>query len=122
MKIYAIQRGCYSDKEIITCTTDYKKALKVKEIYDRVDDCVTIFTYEDCQEITLPMFNVIIENGILDNDYTWNADYENEENDFFADDVNGNHHFYIRAESKEQAEKIALDKFYMWKAEKENLV
>lgn len=122
MKIYAIQRGTYSDKQLITCTTDYEKALKVKEIYDRVDDCVTIFTFEDCQEITLPMFNVVIENGILDKVYTWETYFESEELDLFDDDANKCHCFYIRAESKEQAEKIALDKFYMWKSQKENLI
>lgn len=122
MKIYAIQRGCYSDKELITCTTDYEKALKVKEIYDRVDDCVTILTFEDCQEIDLPMFEVFITNGIVDKGTSEVFNEQKEWSSFSENDFNGVHMFHIKAESKEQAEKIALDKFYMWKAQKENLV
>lgn len=122
MKIYAIQRGRYSDKKIITCTNDYEKALKVKEIYDRVDDCVTIFTFEDCQEITLPMFEITINKGLCEKRYTSEATWCEDEDVWYDNETNGEHTFFVRAESKEQAEKIALDKFYIWKAQKENLI
>lgn len=120
MKIYAIQRGCYSDKKIVTCTIDYEKALKIKKIYDEIDDCVVILTFENEQEIILPLFCVFITNGILEQEYTTEAHCDDEECEYHYS--NNEHEYCVRAESKQQAEKIALDKFYMWKAEKENLV
>lgn len=121
MKIYAIQRGCYSDKHIITCTTDYQKAKKIKEIYSRVDDDVVVLTFEDGEKIKLPMFQVVIENGVCDKFYTYECEWEEDETRDFDGEILGTHTLYIRAESKEVAEKIAQDLFAEWKALKENI-
>jgi hypothetical protein len=121
VKIYAIQRGCYSDKHIIACTVDYNKALKIKEIYSRVDD-TKLLTFDDGEEIVLPMFEVCIERGICDKYYTEEYEWVDEECRQFRGEVLGTHILYIRAESKEVAEKIAEDLFAEWKARKENLI
>ena len=122
MKIYAIQRGCYSDKNIIACTIDYNKALKIKEIYSRVDDDTKLLTFDDGEEIVLPMFEVCIERGICDKYFTEEYEWVQEECRQFSGEVLGTHILYIRAESKEVAEKIAEDLFAEWKARKENLI
>lgn len=122
MKIYAIQRGCYSDKHIIACTTDYKKAKKIVDIYSKVDEDTRLLTFEDGEEITLPMFEVCIERGICDKYYTEEYEWVDKEYREFLGEVLGTHILYIRAESKEVAEKIAQDLFAEWKAHKENIV
>ena len=122
MKIYAIQRGCYSDKHIIACTTDYKKAKKILEIYSKVDEDTHLLTFEDGEEITLPMFEVCIDKGVCDKDYTEEYEWCVEERRDFIGEILGGHILYIRAESKEVAEKIAEDLFAEWKARKENLI
>ena len=122
MKIYAIQRGCYSDKNIIACTTDYKKAKKIVEIYSKVDEDTKLLTFEDGEEITLPMFEVCIENGVCDKFYTREYEWIEEEQREFIGEISDVQILYIRAESKEVAEKIAEDLFAEWKARKENLI
>ena len=122
MKIYVIQRGCYSDKHIIACTTDYKKAKKIVEIYLKFDEDIKLLTFEDGEEITLPMFEVFIDNGVCDKYYTKEYEWGEEERIDFIGEILGFHILYIRAESKEVAEKIAEDLFAEWKARKENLI
>ena len=122
MKIYAIQRGCYSDKHIIACTTDYKKAQKIKKIYSKVDNNIVILTFEDGEEIVLPMFEVWISNGVCDKDNTFETKWRDEEMREFRGEIWGHHLLYIRAESEEVAQKIAQDLFAEWKAHKENLI
>lgn len=121
MKIYAIQRGCYSDKHIIACTINYKKAQKIKEIYSRFDDDTKLLTFEDGEQIVLPMFEVCIEKGVCDKSYTNECEWHEEEYRDFTGRISGVHLLYIRAESKEVAEKIAEDLFAKWKALKESL-
>ena len=122
MRIYAIQRGCYSDTHIIACTTNYEKAQKIKEIYSKVDDDTVMLTFEDGEEIVMPMFEVCIERGICDKYYTDECEWRDDECRQFRGEVLGTHILYIRAESKEVAEKIAEDLFAEWKACKENLI
>ena len=122
MEIYAIQRGCYSDKHIIACTTDYKKAKKMVDIYSKVDDDIEILTFEDGEEIVMPMFEVWIEKGVCNRDCTYEASWRDEEMRDFTGEILGYHLLYIRAESQEVAEKIAQDLFAEWKAHKENIV
>jgi hypothetical protein len=122
MTIYAIQRGCYSDKHIIACTTNYEKAQKIKEIYSKVDDDTVILTFEDGEEIVLPMFEVCIENGVCDKFYTEELEWVEKEQREFIGEILDTHILYIRAESKEVAEKIAEDLFAEWKAQKLNLI
>lgn len=122
MKIYAIQRGCYSDKHIIACTTNYEKAQKIYKIYSKVDDNTRILTFEDGEQIVLPMFEVCIERGVCDISYTSECEWEDEERRDFIGEILDVHFLYIRAESKEVAEKIAEDLFAEWKAKKQNLI
>lgn len=121
MKIYAIQRGCYSDKHIIACTTNYKKAQKIYDIYSKVDD-TKILIFEDGKQIVLPMFEVCIERGICDISYTFECEWKEEERRDFIGEILDVHLLYIRAESREVAVKIAQDLFAEWKARKENLI
>lgn len=121
MKIYAIQRGCYSDKHIIACTTNYEKAQKIKEIYSKVDNTVML-TFEDGEQIVLPMFEVCIDKGVCDKFYTDEHEWIEEERRDFIGEILDTHILYIRAESKEVAEKIAEDLFAEWKAQKLNLI
>ena len=122
MRIYAIQRGCYSDKHIIACTTNYKKAQKIKEIYSKVDDDTVMLTFEDGEPIVLPMFEVCIDKGVCDKFYTDEYEWIEEERRDFIGEILDTHILYIRAESKEVAEKIAEDLFAEWKAQKLNLI
>lgn len=122
MKIYAIQRGCYSDKHIIACTTNYEKAQKIREIYSKVDDDTIMLTFEDGEKIVLPMFEVYIENGVCNKFYTREDEWIKEERREFIGEISDFQILYIRAESKEVAEKIAEDLFAEWKAQKLNLI
>lgn len=122
MKIYAIQRGCYSDKHIIACTTNYAKAKRIKEIYSNVDEDTILLTFEDGEEIILPMFEVCIENGICDKEYTEEVEWHEQEMREFNGEIFDTHLLYIRAENIRVAEKIAQDLFAEWRAHKENLI
>lgn len=119
MKIYAIQKGCYSDKHIIACTLDYEKAKKIKQIHEKIDSCV-ILEFEDSEEIVLPMFKVTLFNGVgtINNVYCVNYQEYEEFNfdDFYAP------YAYVRAENKETALKIVQDKYAEWKAKNENII
>ena len=55
LKIYVLTKGCYSDYHIITATTDYELACKIKDRFDKInsewsDEKVNIEIYEDAEE------------------------------------------------------------------------
>lgn len=119
MKIYAIQKGTYSDKHIIACTLDYEKAKKIKQIHEKTDSCV-ILEFEDSEEIVLPMFEVTLFDGVGRIEDVYYADYQEYE-EFDFDDIYAPY-AYVRAENKETALKIVQDKYAEWKAKNENII
>lgn len=81
-KIYVITSGIYSDYHIVTATTDYNLALKIKEKYDRYitneDDVLCIEEYDDAEEMFLPFWYVPFdENGNVMGAYEREVDSRN---------------------------------------------
>lgn len=64
-KIYVITSGAYSDYHIVTATTDYNLALKIKEKYDRYitreDDVFCIEEYDDAEEMLLTFWDIVFD-------------------------------------------------------------
>lgn len=125
---YILTFGCYSDWHIDAVCDDEEKARKIcslidnvwdTDIYDIIDDDRNLYDVNiDCttDEIMLvhswklsdPVFNAIIKDCGIYCDHS---------------DASMPHViFRVRAKDEEHAKKIALDRYYIWKAEKEGVV
>ena len=135
MKVYIVTSGFYSDWHIDAVCDDEEKARKIcslidaddepyvgvwdTDMYDIIDDGSNLY------DITInPINNEIIRvYSWKMNDTVYNTIVKDcgdcwDHSDAWAPNVV----FRVRAKDEEHAGKIALDRYYMWKAEKEGVV
>ena len=121
MKIYAVEKGSYSDRRVVACTLDENKAKRIAKSWSTQYDEARVLEFEDGEHLNFPFWEICVEKGRINEQYTDNcSDYYSEDSSDFYD--NNTAFFVIQAESVEIAKKIAIDKYFQWKAEKENLV
>lgn len=123
-KIYVVTKGCYSDYHIITATTDYELAKKVKEKFtdgERDWDEVRIEAFQNAEMVLKPCWRVNFSNN-GDVDRVYSVDME-----IYADDLNVVDEFqnylrvYVAADTEEDAIKIAAEQRAMFLAQKNGL-
>jgi len=134
MKVYIVTSGFYSDWHIDAVCDDEEKARKISslineddgpyvkvwdtDMYDIIDDGsnlfdITISTTTDeiirvfSWKSNNPAYNVIVK----DSGAYWDH----------SDSSMPHIIFRVRAKDEEHARKIALDRYYIWKAEKEGI-
>lgn len=121
MKIYAVEKGSYSDRRVVACTLDENKAKRIAKSWSNEYKKARILEFEDGEYFNFPFWAVDIEDGVADETIENCSDWDNEESNFIEKD--GKYaHFVIQAETPEIAKKIAIDRFFQWKAEQENLI
>lgn len=135
MKVYVVTSGCYSEWHIDAVCDNEEKAQKIcdlidaddepavnewdTDIYDIIDDGTNLYDITidptDNKIIIVyswklhdPVFNVVVKDSGAYWDHS-NADIPNII-------------FRVRARDEEHARKIALDRYYNWKAVKEGVV
>lgn len=135
MKVYIVTSGCYSEWHIDAVCDDEEKARKIcslidaddgpavnvwdTDIYDIIDDGTDLYdvtvTLADNKIIHIHAWklnNAVFNKIITDCGAYWDR----------SDADIPNIVFRVRAKDEEHARKIALDRYYMWKAEKEGAV
>lgn len=122
---YAVTKGEYSEYRIITITEDKEKAERIAAAYDcdveEYEDCIInpigvwkVYYYEKNRNWLIIHSNRDVENI---KDKEWKPDYF----DSALYDEGMVWTFYVTAENRELAQKIAYDKYAQWKAEREGL-
>ena len=123
-KIYVVTKGIYSDYHIITATTDYELAKKIKEKFtdgDRDWDEARIEEFSNSELVLKPCWAVyFLESGDIKNVCSAEMDY-------YADELNevfeGQRFLYVHvaADTEEEAIKIAAEQRAMYLAQKNGL-
>lgn len=122
MKIYVITAGYYSDYHIEMVTVDKNKA---EAYYQCLNDSSAYIEEFDDGLITVePIWYVYRSqygfNALLQDLYQiQKIDLDNINNVLYQ---NGMYEVYVRAKDKDTAEKIAIDLFAQYRAEKEGIV
>lgn len=125
MKIYVLTKGCYSDYHIITATTDYELACKIKDRFDKInsewsDEKVNIEIYEDAELYLKPNYFIRFDKqGNVVEAYEDTSEYGYDR--YSGLDVKGGYFTTITTDNKESAIKIAAEKRAMFLAEKEGI-
>lgn len=125
LKIYVLTKGCYSDYHIITATTDYELACKIKDRFDKInsewsDEKVNIEIYEDAEIYLKPNYFIRFDkqgNVVEAYEDTSECGYDR----YSGLDVKGGYFTTITTDNKESAIKIAAEKRAMFLAEKEGI-
>ena len=121
MKIYAVEKGSYSDRRVVACTLDENKANRIAKSWSNEYDEARVLEFEDGEYLNFPFWEICVEKGRVNEKYTDNcSDYYDEDDCTFCD--NNTAFFIIQAESVEIAKKIAIDRYFQWKAKQENLI
>lgn len=128
-KVYVIEAGVYSDRHIVAVTLNKEDAYKLRDAAEEDDysDAASVFEFETDEYKIIDderrMYQVEIHK-----DSTVRAhlrgrvcDFIDAEGSWFFEDA-GLYYFNVRANNKEEAKKIALDRFAEWKARKEGIV
>ena len=126
LKIYVLTKGCYSDYHIITATTDYELACKIKDRFDKInsewsDEKVNIEIYENAELYLKPNYFIRFDkqgNVVEAHEDTSEYGYDR----YSGLDVKGGYFTTITTDNKESAIKIAAEKRAMFLAEKEGIV
>lgn len=123
-KIYVVTKGIYSDYHIITATTDYELAKKIKEKFtdgDRDLDETRIEEFSNSELVLKPCWAVYFsESGDIKNVCSAEMDYyAHELNEVFE----GQCFLYVHvaADTEEEAIKIAAEQRAMYLAQKNGL-
>ena len=125
LKIYVLTKGCYSDYHIITATTDYELACKIKDRFDKInsewsDEKVNIEIYEDAELYLKPNYFIRFDKqGNVVEAYEDTSEYGYDR--YSGLDVKGGCFTTITTDNKESAIKIAAEKRAMFLAEKEGI-
>lgn len=125
LKIYVLTKGCYSDYHIITATTDYELACKIKDRFDKInsewsDEKVNIEIYEDAELYLKPNYFIRFDKqGNVVEAYEDTSEYGYDR--YSGLDVKGGYFTTITTDNKESAIKIAAEKRAMFLAEKEGI-
>ena len=125
LKIYVLTKGCYSDYHIITATTDYELACKIKDRFDMInsewsDEKVNIEIYEDAEIYLKPNYFIRFDKqGNVVEAYEDTSEYGYDR--YSGLDVKGGYFTTITTDNKESAIKIAAEKRAMFLAEKEGI-
>lgn len=128
MKLYAITKGCYSDYHICGIATSKSKAEKMKKFYSVPDDEALIEEFEANQYndefIGKQLFNFIFDEKTNVLKY----EFCNQNPEYIKGSLNKNITItstkeeclvYVWDFEKEHARKIAIDKYFEYKYEKE---
>jgi len=123
MKIYVIEKGCYSDRHIIAVVEtkaeaeEICKAISGRYRYDKAD-----YTEYDTKQFQTGLFRFEVKGSGYGND--WEADYD--DYDFYSKIIENTRiydgEYIIYARNKEEAVKIAQDMEAVYKAEKAGIV
>lgn len=125
LKIYVLTKGYYSDYHIITATTDYELACKIKDRFDKInsewsDEKVNIEIYEDAEVYLKPNYFIRFDKqGNVVEVYEDTSEYGYDR--YSGLDVKGGYFTTITTDNKESAIKIAAEKRAMFLAEKEGI-
>ena len=134
MKVYIVTSGCYSDYRIDAVCLDKEDAEVIAEnIGGSFNDCPAVNKWDTDINDGLKLFYTTV---LLEKDRLTLKGVQITAADSFqslitsgtgilfdySDATVPNLSCILRAKDEEQANKIVLDKYYMWKAEKEGLV
>lgn len=122
MKIYVIEVGCYSDREIVTATTSKERAEQIKHEIQSLNQEkeVNIFTFEDGEIVNDRGFVVtfdlnyhyinVFSEGVFEIEYLSHYTKINEvHTEFNKNTFDDFFYVKVQADTKEQAKKIACD-------------
>lgn len=129
MKVYVIEAGVYSDRHIVAVTLNKDDAYKLRDAAEEDDYCDAASVLEfDTDGYKINDDQRRIYQVDIHKDSTVHAhlrgrvcDLIDEEISWFFEDA-GTCCFNVRAHNKEEAKKIALDRFAEFKARKEGVV
>ena len=118
MKVYVIERGCYSDSYIVGVVTSKEQAKHVVDVLSKLEyPNYPRFTEYDTEQFTSKLFRFKVTNDYDD----WEASFW-EDNDFDKNTRIDADDYFVLAESGEQAIKIAQDMEAEYKAKTEGIV